>query len=179
MSGDDGEGDGADGSGDAADERLDLSLDEAAGVADLFGGLTRTELTEALQELAFRRGVEPPPEERIDQVVRAYALVEYPRDDEGDTPDAEPLLVPGPSAFPTLPEGAADLPHILDIESRAVDRERLGRAVEERFRGEVARAVADEDEVLVGRLLDVSYDLETWGPVELGDLRERLDAARE
>jgi hypothetical protein len=166
-------------------ERLSLSLDEAAGVVDLFGGLTRAELAEALDELAFRRGVEPPPEERIDQVVRAYALVEYPRDDEGDdgadgdTADAEPLLVPGPSAFPTLPEGAADLPHILDIESRAVDRERLGRAVEERFRGEVARAVADEDEVLVGRLLDVSYDLETWGPVELGDLRERLDAARE
>jgi hypothetical protein len=166
-------------------ERLSLSLDEVAGIADLFGGLTRAELAEALEELAFRRGVEPPPEDRIDQVVRAYSLVEYPRGGEnadgadGSTSDAEPLLVPGPSAFPTLPDGAADLPHILDIESRSVDREQLGRAVEERFRGDVARAVADEDEVLVGRLLDVSYDLETWGPVELGDLRERLDAVRE
>ncbi|WP_276259161.1 DUF7109 family protein [Haloglomus litoreum] len=171
-----------DGSDDPDDpERLDLSLDEVAGIVDLFGGLTRAELTEALEELAFRRGVEPPPDDRVDQVVRAYSLVEYPReDDDGvDGDAADPLLVPGPSAFPTLPDGAADLPHILDIESRAVDRERLGRAVEERFRGDVARAVADEDEVLVGRLLDVSYDLETWGPVELGDLRERLDAARE
>jgi hypothetical protein len=170
-------------------ERLGLSLDEAAGIVDLFGGLTRAELAEALEELAFRRGVEPPPDDRIDQVVRAYALVEYPREDggaagaesgdDGTTSDAAPLLVPGPSAFPTLPDGAADLPHILDIESRAVDRERLGRAVEERFRGDVARAVANEDEVLVGRLLDVSYDLETWGPVELGELRARLDDARE
>jgi len=162
-------------------ERLSLSLDEVAGIADLFGGLTRAELAEALEELAFRRGVEPPPEDRIDQVVRAYSLVEYPRGDgESDDGDAvDPLLVPGPSAFPTLPDGAADLPHILDIESRSVDRDELGRAVEERFRGDVARAVADEDEVLVGRLLDVSYDLETWGPVELGDLRERLDAVRE
>jgi hypothetical protein len=187
----------ADGANDPT-EHLDLSLDEAAGIADLFGGLTRAELDQAMEELAFRRGVEPPPDDRIDQVVRAYALVEYPRDgeggeggengegkeedesgDDGDADGPEPLLVPGPSAFPTLPDGAADLPHILDIESRAVDRERLGRAVEERFRGDVARAVADEDAVLVGRLLDVSYDLETWGPVELGDLRERLDDARE
>jgi hypothetical protein len=174
----------SDDDGDAGEddpERLDLSLDEVAGVADLFGGLTRTELAEALEELAFRRGVEPPPDDRIDQVVRAYSLVEYPREDgeHDDGEAADSLLVPGPSAFPTLPDGAADLPHILDIDSRSVDRERLGRAVEERFRGDVARAVADEDETLVERLLDVSYDLETWGPVELGDLRERLDDARE
>jgi hypothetical protein len=164
--------------------RLVLSTDELAGVADLFGGLTRPELDAALEELAFRKSVEPPADEAVDGAVREYALVEYPREaDEGDErdgdEDAGPLLVPGPAAFPTLPDGAADLPHILDISERRIDRERLGRAVEERFRGDVARAVAGEDEALIERLLDVSYDLETWGPVELGDLRERLDDARE
>jgi hypothetical protein len=168
------EDDGRDGEGggDGSTERLDLSTDDLAGIADLFGGLTRAELTEALTELAFRQGVEPPEEAVVDEAVRAYALVEYPR--EG----ADPLLVPGPAAFPTLPDGAADLPHILGIKARAVDRDRLGAAVEERFRGDVARAVADGDDALVGRLLDVSYDLETWGPVDLGGLRERLDDAR-
>lgn len=160
--------------------RLALSTDELAGVADLFGGLTRAELATALEELAFRKGVEPPGGGPVDDAVREYALVEYPRSErDGIEEDAAPLLVPGPAAFPTLPEGAADLPHILNVSERRIDRERLGRAVEERFRGDVARAVADDDEALVGRLLDVSYDLETWGPVELGDLRERLDDARE
>lgn len=171
MSDDSAEGLGTDGEG-----RLALATDELAGVVDLFGGLTRAELDEALGELAFRAGVEPPPDDAVDAAVREYALVAYPR---GEGEGADPWLVPGPAAFPTLPEGAADLPHILDIESRAVDREALGRAVEERFRGDVARAVASEDAALVERLLDVSYDLETWGPVELGDLRERLDAVRE
>jgi hypothetical protein len=165
------------------DDRLDLDADELAGVADLFGGLTRAELAAALEELAYRQGVDPPGEDAVDGAVRDYALVEYPRDgeesgDESDADGGEPLLVPGPAAFPTLPDGAADLPHIMDVDERAIDRERLGRAVEERFRGDVARAVAAGDDDLVGRLLDVSYDLETWGPVDLGDLRDRLDAAR-
>jgi hypothetical protein len=166
------------------DDRLDLDADELAGVADLFGGLTRAELAAALEELAYRQGVDPPGEDAVDGAVRDYALVLYPReggendDDGGGDADAEPLLVPGPAAFPTLPDGAADLPHIMDVDERAIDRERLGRAVEERFRGDVARAVAAGDDDLVGRLLDVSYDLETWGPVDLGDLRDRLDAAR-
>jgi hypothetical protein len=176
-------GDAADGTNDVpTDEggRLALSTDELAGVADLFGGLTRAELATALEELAFREGVDPPADGTVDDAVREYALVEYPHEaEDGSDEDAAPLLVPGPAAFPTLPEGAADLPHILDVSERRIDRERLGRAVEERFRGDVARAVADDDEALVDRLLDVSYDLETWGPVELGDLRERLDDARE
>ena len=170
--------DDADGPPTDGEGRLALSLDDLAGIADLFGGLTRAELGEALEELAFRKGVEPPPEAAVDEAVREYALVAYPRDETGDD-DPESLLVPGPAAFPTLPDGAADLPHILDVESRAIDRDELGRAVEERFRGDVARAVADGDAELVERLLDVSYDLETWGPVDLGDLRERLDDARE
>jgi hypothetical protein len=89
--------------------------------------------------------------------------------------DPDRLLVPGPSAFPSLPEGAADLPHIMDVPTRIADREAVERASEARFRGDVARAVADEDEQLVRRLLDVSYDLDAWG-LEMADLRGRLDA---
>lgn len=143
--------------------RLDLSPDEVAGIVDLFGALTRTELETAFEELAFKRGERPPDTSLIDDTIESYHLVEY-----------EGALVVGPTAFPAIPDGGNDLPHIMDVEPRQVDRDRLGRAVEERFRGEAARAVASEDEETIMRLLDVSYDLEAWGPVELGNARERL-----
>jgi len=151
---------------------LALTPDELAGIADLFGGLTRTEFEEALAELAFRHGADPPSNDRLDDALDGYVLVTFEHDD-GD------LLVPGPTAFPTMPDGAEDLPHILDIATRDIDRAALGEAVERRFRAEAARAVADEDANLVAQLLDVSYDLEAWAPVELGAVRDRLDAARE
>lgn len=167
-------------------DRLELSRDEMAGVVDLFGALTRAELDQALSELAFKHGVDPPASEAVAVAIDAYALVEYRPEDHGngmvdgsDESGDEPLLAPGPAAFPALPEGAADLPHILDIEERTVDREALGRAVEKRFRGEVARTVTQGDRERIERLMDVSYDLEAWGPVELGNLRERLDDALE
>jgi hypothetical protein len=149
-----------------ADERLAVDGDDLAGLVDLFGALTREELREALAELAFRRGVEPPPERVIDDAVDAYQLVAH-----------DGRLHPGPAAFPTLPEGAEDVPHILDVEGRSVDRRTLGEAVERRFRGETARALAAGDGDRLARLLDVSYDIESWGPVELGDVRARLDDA--
>jgi hypothetical protein len=65
----------------------------------------------------------------------------------------------------------------MDVEDRYVDRERVGEAAEERFRADTARAVADEDEERMAALLDVSYELEAWAPVELGEARERLDDA--
>jgi hypothetical protein len=150
---------------------MDLSPDDVAGIVDLFGALTRAELDEALDELAYRRDAEVP-ESAVGEALDAYAIVEFERDDE-------PVFAVGPAAFPTLPEGAVDLPHILDVDTRAPDREALAAAVESRFRGDVARAVAAEDDAEVRRLLDVSYDLEVWGPVELGELRTRLDDALE
>jgi hypothetical protein len=147
-----------------------FTTDELAGIVDLFGALHRSELETALSELAFRRG-DDPPEGAVDEALEAFVLVAF--EDGGD----EPLLAPGPAAFPTLPEGAEDLPHILDVEKRSVDRERVGRAAEERLRAEAARAVADGDDARAAELLDVSYDLESWAPVELGALRERLDDA--
>lgn len=184
---------------DGADGRdadpLVVDGDDLAGVVDLFGGLTRAELRRALSELAFRQGAGPPEDGVVDEAIANYAIVEYGRTpDEGAGPDddastvegagpdegegkEELLLVPGPASFPRLPEGAADLPHIMEVEQRTIDRESLGRAVERRFRGEVARAVDAENGERIERLQDVSYDLEAWGPVDLDRLRERLDVA--
>ncbi|WP_368410827.1 DUF7109 family protein [Halomarina pelagica] len=147
---------------------IDLDGDDLAGVVDLFGALTREELDRALAELAFKRDADPPDAGVIERALADYELVAH--DDR---------LVPGPAAFPALPEGAADLPHILDVEPRSPDRAAVARAVEERFRAETARALAEGDDDAVVRLLDASYDLEAWGPIDLGDARRRLDDARE
>ena len=147
-----------------------LTTDELAGVVELFGALRRPELEEALSELAYRRG-EDPPDGLVDAATEGFVLVAFEA-------GGERLLAPGPAAFPTPPEGAEDLPHILDVEGRSVDRETLGRAAEERLRAEAARAVAAGDEARVAELLDVSYDLESWTPVDLKRVRERLRRAR-
>ena len=149
---------------------MTLSPDEVAGVVDLFGALTRGELDRALEELAYRRD-EAPAETDAEAALTAYALVAY------EAEGGEDRLTVGPAAFPTLPEGAEDLPHILDVEPRAPDREVVSTAAERRFRADVARAVDASDRDRIERLLDVSYDLEAWGDVQLDALRERLDDA--
>ncbi|MEM4781258.1 MAG: hypothetical protein QXG03_06845 [Halalkalicoccus sp.] len=127
-----------------------LTDDELAGICELFGALTRGELDRARSELAFRQGREPD-EEGIEAAIEAYALVEF-----------DGLMVAGPTAFPALPEGAGDLPHILDVPEREVDREALGEYV-------LARLGDEEFEVA----REVSYDVEAWAPVDASDLRER------
>lgn len=155
---------------------MTLSSDELAGIVDLFGTLSRPEIERALEEYAYRQSIDVP-DDAVDDAVDDYALVVY---EQAGADDAdEPRLAVGPAAFPELPEGAEDLPHILDVEARAPDRAALERAVEERFRGDVARAVAAGDNDECRRLLDVSYDLEAWGDVELRALRDRLDAVLE
>jgi hypothetical protein len=177
-------GDGNDGEDpDETSETLDVDGDALAGVVDLFGALTREELERALGELAYKQGVDPPDPGVVDRATERYALVTYRTGaadgESGEDGDGEvELLVPGPSAFPSLPPGAGDLPHIMDAVEREVDREAVERAAEERFRADVARALASGDDELVGRLLDVSYDLDAWG-LDLAELRERLDDARE
>jgi hypothetical protein len=95
-------------------------------------------------------------------------------DDEGA---GETLLTVGPVSFPSLPAEAEDLPHILDYPTRAVSRESLARSVEGRLRGDAARAVAAGDDARARHLLDVTYDLEAWAPVDVGGIRDRLDDA--
>ncbi|UPM42436.1 DUF7109 family protein [Halocatena salina] len=142
---------------------LELSADELAGIVDLFGVLTRNELNDALVELAFKRGEDPPNGALIDSAVTSYHLVE-----------CEGGLAVGPTAFPVIPPGATDLPHIMSIEPRSIDREQLAQSVEKRFRGETARAVAGGDDRRIAHFRDVSYDLEAWGAVDLGQVRNRL-----
>jgi hypothetical protein len=158
--------------------------DDIAGVVDLFGALTRGELRRALSELAFRRGEGREPEAFEDDIRAAldsYHLVAVPADthDGAERDRAADLLVAGPVAFPTLPDSGEDLPHIMDVPGRRVDRAAAAAAAEEQFRADAATAVSAGDTGRVGTLLDVSYELEAWGPVDLGGVRRRLDAARD
>lgn len=149
--------------------------DELAGIVDLFGGLTREELREAAGEAAFRAGEDVDEDAltvAVEDAVEDYRLAAY------DDPDGDDeWLVAGPAAFPTLPDGARDLPHILDVERRDVDRERAGDAVRGRFRRDAAITVDAGDAERAAWLLDLSYDVETWAPVEMGDIRAILDEA--
>lgn len=143
--------------------------DELAGMVDTFGALDREELRRACSETAFRRGEDLDDEAvdaAIEDALESYALVEY-----------DGQLVPGPAAFPTMPDGAEDLPHILDVERRSVDRASVAEAVAERFQAEVDDAIEDDDAERCEALLDRSYEVESWGPVTLDDARERLDRA--
>lgn len=154
-----------------------LSGDELAGVADLFGALDPSELEQCVQELAFRRGEDfsqGAHSAAVEEAVAAYQLVRVTARTDTDT-----RLAPGPTAFPMLPEEAEDLPHILDVEERPLDRDVVGSQVEQRFRGEAARAVSNQETDRIATLLDVSYDLEAWAPVEIASARDRLAAALE
>jgi hypothetical protein len=154
---------------------MEFSGDELAGVVDLFGALTRTELGEALAELAFKQGDGYDPdgfESEIADAIEGYHLVEL---DAGLVDTDETLLVPGPGAFPALPAGGPDLVHILDIEQRELDRATAGEAVLDRFREDAAAAVDSGDAGRVDHLLDVSYELEAWADVDLSAERDLLD----
>lgn len=166
---------------------MEATADELAGVVDLFGALTRDELERALAELAFKREGEFQPADfadAIDEALESYHLLAVGEDAvvavEGNA-DAEEdtWLVAGPVAFPTLPEDAADLPHILDVPERSVDLTAAGSAAEQQFRADAAAAVEAGDAERIEALLDASYELEAWAPIDLAGARERLDATRE
>lgn len=164
---------------------MEASPDELAGIVDLFGALTRSELQDAAAELAFKRDGAFEPDAfaaDVEAAIRSYHLLEAPADAVGGA-TAEggetTWLVPGPIAFPELPSDASDLPHILAVEDRVVDRTAVARAAEERFRADAAAAVDAGDPARLAELGDVSYELETWGGVDLSELRSALDAAGE
>ncbi|ERG89603.1 MAG: hypothetical protein J07HX5_01771, partial [halophilic archaeon J07HX5] len=121
---------------------MDVTGDEIAGVAGLFNGATREELAAALAELAYKRGESHDPaafHDPVDRAIERYHIVAVETDH--DTAAAESVLVPGPVAFPAPPTGADDLPHILDVPDRAVDRTAAGEAAAERLLAEAATAV--------------------------------------
>lgn len=143
-----------------------FDADELAGMADLFGGLDRAGLEQACAETAFRRGEDLDEEAvgaAIDAAIEGYALVAH-----------DGLLVPGPSAFPELPDGAADLPHIMDHSRSALDREAVAKSVANRFRSDCYDAIQATDRERCAVLLDLSYEIESWGPVSLDSARDQL-----
>lgn len=151
--------------------------DELAGVVDLFEALTREELEQALVELAFRQGRdvrEDAVSAAVEEAVREYYLVSLPADGVTGEVDATEVLIVGPVAFPMLPPDGEDLPHILDVPTRSVDREAAAKTVVDQLRQDTATAVDESDEERAAHLADVTYDLEAWGPVDLEDTRERL-----
>jgi hypothetical protein len=148
---------------------MELDADELAGIVDLFGLLERDDLVDAVREVAFRRDVDFEPDQTaaaIDAAVDAFVLVQFELDD--DT-----VVVPGPTAFPTLPTEAADLPHILDVERRDVDRSVLADPIRRRL---AVAADQTSDPERAQELIDVTYDAEAWTDVDLTGIRERLAA---
>jgi hypothetical protein len=161
---------------------MELSGDELAGVVELFGGLTRAELDRAVEELAFKRGAEHDPDAVADAVADAWASYHLVTVDAANVDDVDgtaagdaDLLVAGPVAFPTLPDGATDLPHILDVPERDLDRETAGEAAHEQLRVDALAAAREGDSERAATLLDVCYDLEAWAPVDTDEFRDRLD----
>lgn len=146
--------------------------DELAGVADLFGGLSRSGLTTAFEHLAARAGT-PFDEETLESViaeaVNEYFLVEIEHD--GDL-----VVAPGPRALPSLPERGEDLPHMMDIEERRIDPLTIANATEERLRTDAAQAIAAADAERAALLIDVCYEVEAWGEVTTSEIRSELDA---
>lgn len=171
---------------------MDVTGDDIAGVVDLFGVLTRAELQHALAELAFKGGEEFDPEafeEDIADAVETYHLIPVDASavDEpfepvatGDDHSSElpaSVLVPGPVAFPTVPEGGMDLPHILDIDTRTVNREQAGASAIEQFEDDVSDAKEQDDADRLASLVDISYELEAWASVDLSETRAAIEAA--
>ena len=156
---------------------MDATADELAGVVDLFGGLTRAELERALSEAAFRADGQSVDEtalsDAIDEAIDSFALVRCERTSADAAIDGQ-LLVAGPTAFPSVPAHAEDVPHILDIEPRQLDREAVGDRARARFVEAVDRAVDAGDDDQITHLIDVSYDIEAWAPIDVDDERQRL-----
>lgn len=152
---------------------MDLTADELAGIAGLFGGLRPDELREACREVAFKRAGEEPSNAEIDAVIdtaeQSHRLV--PVNHEAGT-----LLVPGPTAWPTVPTVAEDLPHVLDIEPRTIDRTAVARQLIERFLDEMDEDLTPER---IASLRQLAYDLESWAGVDAGPLRDELKEVAE
>lgn len=146
-----------------------FSGDELAGILELFDALTVDELTQACSEVVFKETGESPDDEaiaeQIDDARESFHLV--------TVPDHDPtLLVPGPVAFPTLPTGARDLPHILDIPDRSVDRTEIAESLATSIESELEE---EPPEDRIHTLVDLTYDLESWAAVDVSDLRAVVD----
>lgn len=165
---------------------MEPTRDELAGVVDGFGGLTRAELLTALDDLAARASGEldgAAVGTAIDDALDTYYLLELDPEtalaEPGENPPDAPLLLAGPAALPELPDGGDDLPHLIDVEPRAIDREAAARSVESRLRADAAAAIDEDDPHRAALLLDACYAVEAWGAVDLADAKAGLAALLE
>lgn len=146
---------------------MKLNGDTIAGIVDLFGSLRRGELIQAIEELAFRSGKSIERsliENEIDRSITQFELV--PANDGED-----PILVVGPTAFPTLPEYGQDLPHIMTVPDRSVDR----TVVEARLVATLVDEIDSADEVSREELREVGWDLQVWSTTHADWIMDVLD----
>ena len=141
-----------------------FSADELAGIVSLFEALTRDELDQAIQELAYRHeGTVISKAERmamIDGAVTDYVLIE-----DGD------VICVGPAAFPVLPAEAEDLPHLLEVSRRTIDRDQIA----ETLLADLLTQLEDQtDAESVARVRELTYELEAWADVDADTVRKRL-----
>ena len=152
---------------------MEHSPDALAGIAGMFGGLTRSDLQLASAEIEFKQHGSDPDVERIrraiDDALLTYHLVETEIDDET-------ILIPGPTAFPLIPAGGDDLPHILDAKVHEIDRSVVG----EQLLADLVETMHDElsDEARE-QLNQLSYDLEAWASIDASPIRNMLDEREE
>lgn len=166
------------------DDAAVFSPDELAGVLELFGALTESEFRQAVNEAAFRAGREVDDDAlavRVNDAAESFHVVRVESD---AVPRVVPSLagddaayVPGPRAWPTEPEGAEDLPHILDVDPRDVNRDALAARVRQQLRAGVEQAAAAGDADRLHDIVDVTYDVEAWADVDLDDTRGLADGA--
>ncbi|HII51652.1 MAG TPA: hypothetical protein HA321_01915, partial [Halobacteriales archaeon] len=74
-----------------------------------------------------------------------------------------------------LPEGGEDLPHLILVGEREINREELEKGVAERLGKEVEIAIFEKDRNQIESLLDVCYDLEMWAGVDVDGIRKKLE----
>lgn len=150
---------------------MDLTPDELAGMIGLFGALDREESLDACREIVFRDTGETITKEQVEKWIESaldsYHLVET-------TADGEDILIPGPTSFPTVPEGAEDLPHILNIQVRQVERNQVAREILEEIE---QMAASDPTDERIQKLIGLTYDVESWADVDAAAVRSRLDEA--
>ncbi|MFB6360474.1 MAG: hypothetical protein ABEH59_04045, partial [Halobacteriales archaeon] len=85
---------------------MELTPDELAGIVDGFGGLTRSELRTAIEDLAARSGSTVDPDASgtaIEGAIQEYYLIALDPAvalTEPPAGEAAPVLIPGPAALP-------------------------------------------------------------------------------
>lgn len=148
---------------------MKLTLDELAGAVDLFGGLTREELIQGCEDICARSGEVIDFEfinDKIENAIKKYYLVELKE---------RGLLVIGPVALPKLPEGGEDLPHLIQVENRLINKKEIEKIVFERMEEEIKVNSFEEDLESLERLLDICYDIEIWSSGGIEEARKALE----